>query len=314
MRRYETIERELVEMLSKSFTFNDLEALGKDIFGRKYDTHKLEGLTQRVSISPTTAAKRMVSECAENNKLETLALMLIQLDGNYLNDKIVRVFNLESFLYHQAQAGFIYNYKSRKFIQMSEDRSLMANWGSLKDGKEYTLTVASVDIAGNSKLVEKYGAPLMESVYNRLWEHIRDVLRTYDGRVWSWQGDGGLLAFPRDQDSNLSVLCCMNILLSMPVFNLRPENPIKQDIVLRIALDKGLIKFFSDTGRIVSKVINYAAHLEKLHTKSWGISVSDAIHKELSTQLKRVFADKEKFEDRFAYSRIIDCQDLKIAR
>jgi len=98
------------------------------------------------------------------------------------------------------------------------------------------------------------------------------------------------------------------------VFNLRPENPIKKDIVLRIALDKGSIKFFSDTGRIVSKVINYAAHLEKLHTKSWGISVSDAIHKELSTQMKRVFAAKEKFEDRFAYSRIIDCQDLKITR
>ena len=310
MHEYETLDRELIEILSKSFIVKDLEALGKDVLGNKYNTHKLEGLNPTVSISISNTAKRLIFECRQQKKLEALVSTLVQLDGNYFNARVVKVFNLDNLLYQQAQSGFAYDYKKRKFIKMSQDKSMMLNWGILKDGAKYTLTIASVDIAGNSKLVNKYSSKVMEVVYNKLWGHMREILMPYNGRVWSWQGDGGLLAFPPKQDTNLAVLCCMNILLSLPVFNLHPDHPIEEDIVLRIALDRGMIKFFKDTGRIVSETINYAAHLEKLHTLPWGIAISDTVHENISPKMQSIFSNKEIFEGRDAYSKVIDHSGL----
>ena len=310
MQEYETFERELIEILSKSFIVKDLEALGKDVLGNKYDTHKLEGLNPTVSISISNTAKRLIFECKQNKRLETLVSTLIQLDGNYFNARVVKIFNLDNLLYQQVQSGFVYDYEKRKFVKMSKEKSMMVNWGILRDGAKCNLTVASVDIAGNSKLVKKYGSKVMEVIYNKLWKHMHEILSPYNGRVWSWQGDGGLLAFPPKHDPNLAVLCCMNILLSLPVFNLHPDLPIAEGIVLRIALDRGSIKFFKDTGRIVSETINYAAHLEKLHTPPWGIAISDTIYKDITPKMRSIFGDKEKFEGRNAYSKIIDHNGL----
>lgn len=304
MEKYETIEREMIEMLSKSFTYKDLDQLGKDMFGRKYDTHKLEGLSATLSISPTNAARRLVRECVENNKLETLVVTLIQLEGNYLNDKIVKVRNLDNLLYHQTQYGIVYDYARRKFIRVETDPTLIPSWGVLRDNNDYTLTVASVDIAKNSVLVKKHGSSVMETVYKRLLEFIRSTLIPYDGRVWSWQGDGGLIAFPSDQELDLSIACCMNILLTLPIFNLHPNHPIAEDIVLRIGLDRGVVRFVSDTGRIVSETINYAAHLEKLNTDPWGISISEDIYKIMSPKMQKLFSNRVKFEGRYAYSTV----------
>lgn len=304
MEQYETLMRELSEMLGKSFTHKDLDELGKDIFGRKYDTHKLEGLSKVVSMSPATAAKRLVSECIERGRLEVLVVTLVQLDGNYLNDKIVHVRDLDNLLYHQAQHGMVYDEKRRKFMDVSKDRALMSNWGSLRDKKKYELTIGSVDIVKNSVLVKKYGEPTMERVYKQLSEFFRATMIPYDGRVWSWQGDGGIIAFPDKQDVNLSVSCCMSLLMTIPLFNVRPENPITDDIALRIALDRGELRFFKDTGSIVSEVINYAAHLEKSGTETNGLSISDKIYSELSPKIKKIFSGKKKFEGRYAYSRV----------
>ena len=147
----------------------------------------------------------------------------------------------------------------------------------------------------------------MEKVYYELWEYLQYRLEHYDGRIWSWAGDGGILAFRNKDNISESVGCCLEILVSLPVFNLAPAKPIKDDIVLRIGMDSGKIKFYKDTGRIVSDVINYAAHLEKQGTKPNGLSVSDVIYKELTPALKSVFGSKHEFEGRTAYSLVYDC-------
>ena len=137
---YETLEREITEILRKSFTYKDIDSLGRDLFGAKYDTRKLEGIGPTVSISSAKSAWRLVSECVQANKLETLISTLIQLDGNYFNERVVKIFNLENLLYHQAQAGVAYDFKRRKFIDVKKEKTLMPNWGALRDGKEYVLT------------------------------------------------------------------------------------------------------------------------------------------------------------------------------
>jgi class 3 adenylate cyclase len=85
------------------------------------------------------------------------------------------------------------------------------------------------------------------------------------------------------------------------VFNIQPYKPIKEEICLRIGMDYGPVKFFEDTGRIVSDVINYAAHLEKQATKPGTLSVSNDIYTRLPASMKAVFAEKEEFEGKTAW-------------
>jgi class 3 adenylate cyclase len=300
------MQRELTELIGKSLTFTDIETIGGDIF-KSYSTHRLENVSDSISISPLNAAKRLVSECESKNKLKDLFSVVIRLDGNMLNGRIVELSGLENLLYHLSKTGLYFDFDRHKLVSFDQEKELLINWGSLKDGKEYPIVVASVDICENSKLVKKNKPKVMEKVYYELWEYLQNKLHLYDGRIWSWAGDGGILAFRERDNVSECANCCLEILLSLPAFNLMPAKPIGDDIVLRIGMDCGKIKFYKDTGRIVSDVINYAAHLEKQGTEPNGLSVSDMIYRGLSPSLKKIFKTKHEFEGRTAYSLVYDC-------
>ena len=295
---------DLAEILGRSLTFNDVEVVGGQMF-RGYNTHKLESISPGMSISPLNAARRLVTECEDAGKTLDLVAMVVQLDGSFLNGRVVEIVSLENFLYKLSLSGLYFDFQKRKLLRVDTDKKQMANWGALKDGKEYPIVVASVDICGNSKLVKKHSPKVMERVYYELWDYLRHKLELYDGRIWSWAGDGGILAFRYRKDTSEAVRCCLETLLALPVFNLSAR-PIKDDIVLRIGLDAGTVKFASDTGRIVSDVVNYAAHLEKKGTAPSGLSVSDSVYGGLPAPLKKLFTEKKEFEGRTAYSLIYD--------
>ena len=82
-----------------------------------------------------------------------------------------------------------------------------------------------------------------------MWEFLKGKLDRWEGRIWNWAGDGGIVAFRGEENVPRAVSCGMEILSALPVFNMQPDKPIKDEIYLRIALDFGPLKFFSDTGK-----------------------------------------------------------------
>jgi class 3 adenylate cyclase len=303
-----TLIKDLIETMGKSLSFPDIEAIGNYFF-KKFNLHKLEGRPETVTISPVTAAKRLVYECEEHKKLKDLFLFVFELDGSMLNGKYVDLNGIENVLYRLSRTGVYFDFNRRKITPFDEDKKILVNWGSLRDGKKYPLCIASVDICSNSELVKKHTAGKMEKVYYLLWEHLKNYLRTYNGRFWTWAGDGGLLAFRNEKGPIDALTCCLEILFTIPIFNSHPNKPMKDDIKLRIALDMGEVKFFTDTGRIVSDVINYAAHLEKKGTQPNGLSVSDTVYKALPSPMQSMFKTKSEFEKRMAHSLVyeFDC-------
>jgi class 3 adenylate cyclase len=253
-----------------------------------------------------TAAKRLVTECESAKKLPDLFKFAIELDGTPFNGKTVTLLGLENILYRLSRSGYYFDFNKRKFIAFNQDKTMMINWGSLKDGKEYPVTIASIDICGNSELVTKHKPAIMEKVYYAFWEYLNKKLKIYDGRTWSWAGDGGILAFRNEKGPIPAVSCCLEILLSLPVFNSDPSKKIEDDIKIRIGMDSGSVKFYEDTGRIVSDTINYAAHLEKKGTSALGLSVSDAIYPHLPASLQQLFKSSADFEGRKAWSLCYD--------
>lgn len=303
-----TLIKDLTEMIGKSLTFPDIETIGGYFF-KNYSTHRLENLPEELTVSPLKASSRLVSECENQGKLKELFAFIIELDGNPINGHKARLIGLENLLYRLSRTGIYFDFDRRKFVQFDQDKRLMPNWGALKDNKEYPMIVASVDICGNSELVKKYKPSIMEKVYYKLWGFLNNKLRVYDGRIWHWAGDGGLIAFRDEKGPYDAVCCCLEILLSLPVFNSYPSKPIEEPIHMRIGMDSGLIRFFNDTGRIVSDVINYAAHLEKRATESNGLSISEDMYRELNPQTQEHFKRKIEFEGKSAYSLAYNFKD-----
>jgi class 3 adenylate cyclase len=297
------LTKDLAELLGKQLTFKDIEAIGGYVFkDHGYRTHAAAGVDKKVSISPLNAARQLVLECEQHSVLKELFAFVFELEGVPLNGRIVHLEGVEHLLYDLSRTGVYYDFDRRRFVEFNTEKKSLPNWGALRRGREYPLAVASVDICQNSELVRKYKPAVMEKIYYRLWEFLKQKLQPYDGRIWSWAGDGGLFAFRGAEAPAAAVSCCLEILYTLPVFNLQPGRPVREELCLRIAVDHGSIKFSEDTGRIVSETINYAAHLEKKGTQPMGLSVSDTVYEALPPSLRRVFKREQEFEGRIAHS------------
>ena len=138
----------------------------------------------------------------------------------------------------------------------------------------------------------------MERLCFELWRFLEHKLNDYDGRLWNWAGDGGLLAFTFDGHVDRAVMCAVDIQSSLPLFNISPTTPITERVELRLGVDTGTVTFLSDTGRIISDVINYAAHLEKNATQAGYVSLSQRVCFQCSPRILSIFEDAGDFEGR----------------
>ncbi len=292
---------ETSEILSKNFSADEIDKIGNMLYSG-YSTHGIAGEGNHITFSSSRAASVLVSYSNTMRKTFELIKLLIELDDSTINGKAVGINGLETYLNKLTKCGIIYDFKKRKLHHGHKDRDVLVNWGSLKDGKVYSFSILSLDIVGNSKLVRKYGAPKMEKVYFYLRKFIERKVSDYDGRIWSFAGDGGLIAYAFRKHEQRAVLCALDIQSSVPVFNLRPDIPINDEIILRIGIDTGKFRFSMDTGHIVSDIINYAAHLEKSGTRPGEISISSRVKKELPGKISKCFPHEAEFEGLTSHS------------
>ena len=65
-----SLVKDLTEMLGKSLTFKDVDAIGGYIFkDHAFSTHAIAGVDRGVSISPLNAAKTLVQECERKKRI-----------------------------------------------------------------------------------------------------------------------------------------------------------------------------------------------------------------------------------------------------
>ncbi len=305
------LRNELVELIAGAFGSDGIDELGRLVF-RQYSSHEIAGENSHITISRRRAARILVEYAEEQETLAELIRLIAELDGGIFRGKQLKIKDIEAFFNSLAKVGIVYDPERRRLYHTKEDVQKLKNWGSLRDGRIYDVTVFSVDIVGNSILVRSHGARTMEKLYYELWRFLERKLADYDGRMWSWAGDGGILAFTFADHTNRAVKCAIDIQTSLPLFNISPENPVNQRVALRMGMDTGQVRFYSDTGRIVSDVINYAAHLEKAGTEPGCISLSERVIERTDPKILTIFDDAGEFEG-FPYRTTLRRLDLLFA-
>lgn len=292
-----SLAHQLTELLAANLKPDDINEIGK-LIDRKFDMHRLTGERQHVSIGAKRAAALLVEYLEEHGSTSELIKFVAEIDEGVFGGRTVRINGIEEFFHELAKLGIVYDYSRRKLHHTKEELASLKNFGSLRDGKPYHVTVASVDIVGNSKLVRAHGTKVMEKVYYNLWAFLNRRLADYNGRIWSWAGDGGILAFALDGNEVRALKCALEIQSTIALFNISDENPIEESIELRIGMDCGRIKFFSDTGKIISDTINYAAHLEKGAGAPGRVAISERLAERITCKpLLSIFENAGTFEE-----------------
>ena len=297
------IRNDLIELIAASFKAAEVNELGRLIF-RCFDSNEAAGQSANISLSARRSAGILVEQCEQGGVTDSLVKLVVELDDSVFHGRPVRVQGLEDFLGKLLRTGILYDFKTRKLVSTRRDPLDLANWGCLKDGREYDLTVISLDIAGNSARVRKIGPRNIEKLYASLGIFLREKLAALDGRIWSWAGDGGIIAFAFRDHVARAVRFAVEVQATVPVFNLTESRSSSADIALRLGLDCGRMKFSLEPGRIVSDVINYAAHLEKKSTSAGMVSISRAVYDALPERLASVFRFGGIFEEKDYFTTI----------
>ena len=152
--------------------------------------------------------------------------------------------------------------------------------------------LVAIDASGHSNIVESNPGDkadeafdLFQSRVNNRLQGLRQRYRCAYAEVWSWQGDGGLLAI---HDNNESVARDVAVdfsraLLQLDLRHLQDEfrqQDLDGELHIRIALHKGAIRYLGDDrrGSIHSADINFTAHLESA-TPSDTLAISEEVHR-----------------------------------
>jgi class 3 adenylate cyclase len=302
------LRHELCELIAGSFNLSGVDELGRLVF-RQYSTHSVAGEDKHITISRHRGAQLLVEQAEMRGRIADLVKLIADLDGSHFQGRHLDVDGIEVFFNGLARAGMAYDANHRRLYYNREEIQQLKNWASLRDGRTYEISVISLDIVGNSQLVRDNGARKMEQFYYELWRFLGKKITDYDGRIWSWAGDGGLMAFTFKGHVNRCVKCAIDIQISLPLFNISSENPLNERVALRIAANTGQLRFYSDTGRIVSDVINYAVHLEKGGTAPGCVSLTERVAALTDPKTLTIFEDAGTFEG-FAYKTTARRLDL----
>src|SRR5271157_1533875 len=291
------IRNDLIELIAANFKTDEVNELGRLVLGC-FDSNEAAGKRHHVSLSPRKSAGLLVERCDGGETLTSLIKLVIEVDNGVVHGRPIQVEGLEEFLGKLVRTGILYDFKTRKVVTSCRDPQDLPNWGCLKDGRDYDITVASLDIVGNSAKVRKLGTRRMEKMYFTLWSFLREKLASVDGRIWSWAGDGGIIAFALRDRQARAVRFAVELQSTVPVFNLTSSGSPAGDVALRLALHSGRVKFCIETGTIVSDVINYAAHLEKSSTLPGTVSISRPVYEALPPRMASIFRFGGLFEEK----------------
>jgi class 3 adenylate cyclase len=178
----------------------------------------------------------------------------------------------------------------------------------LRDGALGQFAFLRVDVVGHSKLTRENPSSLVAEVLDGFESLIDKLSADRRARIWSWAGDGGLIAFQAGSTTAKvgdAVAVAFELLASLPEFNVRHPLP-EGKVDVRTAVHTGPAVYRVNTGRIHSSPINLVSHLEHQRTHANSISITHDVYRELPVKERERFVSAGAFEGTAIYTSDLD--------
>ncbi len=277
-----------------------------------YDLHERTGIPQSVAVPNQNAARQIIGDIIQCGMFLDFVLLLIDFSdqGKGLAGRKISIPYLRQILNGVYQMGYIYDRGNRIFVENPTERKTR-NWGTLKNHNEYTMAFLRIDIVGNSEIVRQNSPDCIEKAYVAMRDIFITSVEKRNGRVWSWDGDGGLAAFCLGNMNEVATLSAIEILHELFIFN-NTICPLDNGIRVRIAVHSGPFEYTSDNEKMVnSETVKKVVEIEHKHTKNGRITISHAVKMMLETLTSKQFEAFKSGDNRtyFEYCIRISCDD-----
>ncbi|RLD30066.1 MAG: hypothetical protein DRI73_10620 [Bacteroidetes bacterium] len=280
---YKVNERERVQItrnlarlsaraLIESMNVSEMRHLVKRIIPN-YDLYKQSGFPESFAIPSIDAAKQIVGDIIDLNLYFQLIQHLIHMNQEGFMGKKIRISYLNDILKEIYNNGFLFDSENSIFVENPEVQKTR-NWGALQENESYSIAFLSVDIIGNTKIVQNYSREIVEETYTELKYIVQNAIDKRNGRFWLWEGDGGVIAFLFGNKNEDATLSAMEIINNLFLYN-RTLCKLEEPLKVRLSVHSGICEytdrndFFKKTG-----VMKTITEMEKLYSKEKSICIS----------------------------------------
>jgi hypothetical protein len=228
-----------------------------------YNINERMGFPPSVPVPVQDAANRVVMDLYDAGLFLELVEWLVKVDHHGFMGKQLPIVGIDEIIEGVKADGYLLDSESGTFYEDSR-KQRTRGWGRLRAGNEYPITLLHFDIARNSSLVRANAAQ-------------------------DWQGDGGLAAFQYGHPNMSAVLCGIELLDELCVFNIT-ENPLDREILVRTAVHAGFIRYTEvQTDLMRDEVVKEIEEIEHEYTPINSLSVSATVAPYIDGVIKDCF-------------------------
>jgi class 3 adenylate cyclase len=252
-----------------------------------YDLYERSGFPANIPMPRADAARHILKDFTREGFLLKLLESLIDVASHGIMGREVRIPHLPRIIAEVETQGYRYSVKKGVFIEAGERERTMG-WGTLQEGKTYEFALLRADIAGNSRLVRRYPRSRIKDVFGSMKDLVTRLVEKRDGRIWSWEGDGGLAAFYFVDKTIQATLCGIEILHELFLFNLLGR-ALPEPVLVRLAVHAGPCRFLRSAKESAGDTIRRTELLESDYTRPGCLTVSPGIFTDLGSKLSPHF-------------------------
>ena len=302
---YNLTEKALIESL-------DMKAIKvvADMLYPNYDFNKKTGFSHNLSIPRQIAAKQLISDVKKTGMFVKLIQILVEMHTTGYMGKIYPIKNLRDILVRLHDMGLIYD-KEKKIFTENQNVRKTKNWGTLSEGEQYLFSFLRLDIAGNTMLLREHPDDVIQETYADFRKIVEDAVDRRNGRIWSWEGDGGLVAFYFSNKNLAATFTGMEIVNRLFQYNLT-ECRLGKPLGVRIAAHSGLMEYTDNEENLKrSDVIKAIMNIEANHAEPNTLTVSDMIVSVFSTNLMEQFRPVTMADNKIYYKYCLEWEQAE---
>jgi class 3 adenylate cyclase len=280
------IQQLLVKALNESMSTDLMVRLARRVVP-DYDIHERTGFQRSIPIPSLDVAGQIARDLGAGIPLLRLAETLIEVDGSGFMGSRVKVRQLEALIQEVEALGYAYDEATRLFMETSA-AAQTRTWSFLQEGQIHELSFLKIDVVASSKLVRSHAKAKIDRAYHDLQRIVVNAVYRRNGRVWNWEGDGGVLAFLFGDKNVQAALAGMEIILELFLYNTF-RCTLGVPLSVRIAVHTGPCPYHESFDRIQSDTLRRLSLIESRFTRPDSVTLSPGVYSDLGPKLSRFF-------------------------
>ena len=292
--------------LGETMDVKTMVHLIRRLFGT-YDLNERTGFPLSVPIPNRTAAQQIVDDVVTAGLFLDFVALLLDIERLGMSGRKYRFPRMTLLVNEILALGYRYDDGARIFVEDTSIRTTR-NWGVLKEGESYVMAFLGVDVVGNTKLVKQHGNTAMGELYAAVRALIVECCEKRNGRLWGWEGDGGVVAFTFEEQNQRAALSGIELLNELLLYNLT-ECPLKQGLHLRLTLHNGACEYSESGSELKSDTIKRLWQIDDTFGRPDTMIITDSVYPSLerpiASHLRRLHVATD--QEYYTYSlRFVD--------